>query len=87
MPKAKFKRKGVPAYLTASPPPPEKRTRTRSEGIAGGSNPAPSIYENNDEIREASGRVTDPHSCRPDPDSAFYAEYRSGSGSSADPGL
>jgi hypothetical protein len=72
MPKAKFKRKGVPAYLTASPPPPEKRTRTRSEGIAGGSNPAPpSIYENNGEIREASGRVDDPHLFHPDPDPAF----------------
>jgi hypothetical protein len=30
-------------------------------------------------------RVADPHSFHPDPAPAFYAEYRSGSGSNTDP--
>jgi hypothetical protein len=32
-----------------------------------------------------SSRVADPHSFHPDPDPAFQAEYRSGSGSNTDP--
>jgi hypothetical protein len=32
-------------------------------------------------------RVSDPDSLIPDPDPAFYAEYRSGSGSNPDPGF
>jgi len=66
MPKAKFKRKGVPAHLTGSLPPPPKRSRTRSEGLAaGGTNNAAASGANDGEISAnfAMASFSSPSSC------------------------
>ncbi len=50
-------------------------TWLRESGREGGCIPSPWVAH----------RIADPHSFHPDPDPAFYAEYRSGSGFNSDP--